>query len=124
VRLDLKRLERCTLQLTLLGAGCDQIRSIDVSADGMAPLRVSSGSSAPAAPESASAGDASHCERVIELPFEAQGKALNVHLEPEAFTAPELVFTGNALELPIHRARHHARSRPPKPCVPPEYCRN
>jgi serine/threonine-protein kinase len=124
VQLDLRRLDRCTLQLTLLGAGCDQVRSIDVSADGMAPVRVSSGPERSAAPESASGGDASRCERVIELPFEAQGKALDVHLEPEVFTAPELVFAGSALELPIRRAHLHARSRPRKPCVPPEYCRN
>jgi serine/threonine-protein kinase len=123
VSLNLQRRERCALQLTLLGSSCERVRSIDVSAEGIGRVRVSSEASEPAA-----ANGGSRCLRRLEVPFEAYGKPLKVHLQPEAFSAPDVVFSGSELELPVRHTplprlpRRHGEPR--KPCVPPEYCRN
>jgi hypothetical protein len=77
------------------------------------------------APDAVSS-DGSRCRRHVDLPFEAYGKRLQIHLQPEAFKASDTVFSNANLELAIRRPR---RPRPaadatPKPCVPPDYCRN
>jgi hypothetical protein len=112
------------VQLTLLGPGCDRVRRIDLSSDGMTRLRASSELAAAASPGVAAPGAAPRCPWRIELPFDAYGKTLKVQLEPEAFSAPPVSFTGSALELPISRRLSQRRPEPPKPCVPPEYCRD
>jgi len=144
--LDLARKDRCTLQLQLRGASCEQVEAIEVSADGIPRVMVSTGSSGagalPAAPGAVTPGAAtpgagalpaatvagSRCQREIELPFEAYGKRLAVHLHPEPLSAPDTVFSSALVELEVRRPRkprqrHVLRDAPP-PCVPPNYCRN
>jgi hypothetical protein len=119
LRLDLSRAARCIVQLTLLGSGCELVRSIEVAAPGLEQVTVSSGPS-----DEVSTSGGSRCRRRVELPFEAYGKALSVRLTPAEFSAADLVFSGDALELPVRRQqKKRVRTERPKPCVPPEYCR-
>ncbi|HTV21578.1 MAG TPA: serine/threonine-protein kinase [Polyangiaceae bacterium] len=126
LRLRLERADRCSLALTLIGPGCADVQKVEVSADGLARVAISSGSS------DAVSKDGSSCRRQIALPFEAYGKRLAVHLQPEAFKAKDAVFSNADVETTITRPR---RPRPPSPpgpapladappCVPPNYCRN
>jgi eukaryotic-like serine/threonine-protein kinase len=119
IDLELARAERCSVQLTLRGSGCELVRSIEVAAPGLEPVTVSSGPS-----EDVVTNEGSRCRRRVELPFEAYGKSLHVRLTPATFSAADLVFSGDALELPVKRQKKK-RSRPERlePCVPPEYCR-
>jgi hypothetical protein len=118
MRLQLQRAERCSLELTLVGPGCADVQKVEISSVGVPRVAVSAG-----APDAVSS-DGSRCRRHVDLPFEAYGKRLQVHLQPEVFKAPDAVFA-NDIELAIRRPRRPrpAADVPPKPCVPPDYCR-
>lgn len=119
MRLELQRAERCSLELTLVGASCADVQKVEVSSDAVSRVAVSSG-----APDAVSS-DGSRCRRRVDLPFEAYGKRLQVHLQPEAFKAQDTVFSSPNIELAIRRPRRpRPAEAPPKPCVPPDYCRN
>ena len=83
-------------------------------------------------PSDAVASDGSRCRRHVDLPVEAYGKRLQVRLRPEAFKADDASFSNANVEIKIRRPRRAplpaAASRladeAPKPCVPPDYCRN
>jgi serine/threonine protein kinase len=119
IRLQLERAERCSLELSLVGSSCADVRKVEVSSVGVPRVTVSSG-----APDTVSK-DGSRCQRHVDLPFEAYGKRLQIHLQPEAFEAPDTVFSNERIELAIRRPRRArpAAPEPPKPCVPPDYCR-
>jgi hypothetical protein len=118
LELELERAERCSVQLTLRGSGCELVRSIEVAAPGVEAVTVSSGPS-----DQVTTSGGSRCRRRVELPFEAYGKSLRVRLTPAAFSAPDLTFSGDVLELPVKRQKKRSRPERLEPCVPPEYCR-
>jgi eukaryotic-like serine/threonine-protein kinase len=125
--LDLARKDRCTLRVQLRGASCEQVQTIEVSGDGISRVMVSPGSSGAGSSGEMPAAD-SGCQREIELPFQAYGKRLAVHLHPEPLSAPDTVFSSALVELEVRRPRKPRQRQvmrdAPPPCVPPNYCRN
>jgi serine/threonine-protein kinase len=118
--LHVERLDRCPAQLTLAGAGCDTVQQIEITADG-AKLSVQT------SPREGAANLKASCQLGVELPFEAYGQMLSFQLRPAEYSAPNVRFTSSALTLAIERRAVppvSTRSQRPKPCVPPDYCRN
>jgi hypothetical protein len=112
--LTLEHSDRCAAELTLESSGCELIRELSITAPGAPALRVTP------TPETRTSGR-DGCTLRVELPFAAYGKLLSIQLQPPEFSARDVLFSGQALRVPVnwHRPRRAART----PCVPPEYCR-
>jgi hypothetical protein len=120
--LHVERMDRCPAQLTLAGAGCDTVQQIEITAGRAPKLSVKTSPRA-----GAGADPKAICQHDVELPFEAYGQVLSFQLRPSEYSAPNVRFTSSALTLALERRpipRVSTRSQRPKPCVPPDYCRN
>jgi hypothetical protein len=120
--LHVERMERCLAQLTLVGAGCETVQQIEITADVAAKLSVKTSPREGAGPNLKAS-----CQHDVELPFEAYGQLLRFQLRPSEYSAPNVRFTSSALTLALERRpirQVSTRSPRPKPCVPPDYCRN
>ena len=121
LRLDLARTERCPVRLTLTGADCARVEALEIGADGLPGMAV-----AAPVPRPVAGAALPSCQTLVELPPEAYGKRLRFHLEPRDLGAGPLLLAGTTLSVPVVRQPPPARTGPrrPKPCVPPQYCRN
>lgn len=121
VALRLRQTETCAVQLTLVGLGCERIKKIEVTADGVPKVSLAVGSS-----DRSTGAPSSTCSHRVQLPSKAYGKSLRFGFRPSEYSSPGVAFASDALVLSVERrllARPRKMKRP-EPCVPPEYCRN
>lgn len=119
VSVYIRRTDRCGVALSLAGPRCDEVERLEVLVDGLPGLFLAT----PASDGSSTRARAS-CRYDVELPSAAYGKSLSFRFTPSAYSAPRAVFASAALSLSMERRPRTRPSLRPKPCVPPEYCRN
>jgi serine/threonine-protein kinase len=119
LQLTLSRTQRCPVPLTLTGPGCERLDALEISADGLPGLTV-----AAPVPRPVIGATPPRCEALVELPFEAYGQSLRLHVKPADVRVGPVELDGAALRAAFLPPAPRARAARPRPCVPPQYCRN
>lgn len=117
IALRVRRREHAAVQLSLEGAGCERLRSVELRVEGLPPRQVRLGTRAGAA-----LGET--CVHRVELPFEAFGRRLELGLGTRGLSAPGVLFDGPALRVALQQKPRPRPARGDAPCIPPRYCRD